>query len=123
VTNINVTSKKTNRSVSLKKNFGSNLDEARELFGDAVVFTMFEALATNRCQAAVRATLDNPENTEDDAVAAGENYTPGVTRRRGRAGATAMNKVLEAVQSGKLSKEQVVEFLQNLQAAQAEEEE
>jgi len=119
---INVTSKKTNRSVSFEKNFGETLDEAVELFGSEVVFTMFEALAVIRCQAAARGALNDPEKSEDQAVEAGLGYKPGVVRRTGSGGASAMSKVLEAVKSGKLSKEQVLEFLQSLQSAQEEEE-
>lgn len=114
---INVTSQKTQRSVSFEKNFGENLEEARELFGDDVVFSMFEALAVIRCQAAARGTLNNPEKSEDEAVESGLAYKPGVVRRSA-GGQSAMTKVLEAVKSGKLSKDQVVEFLQSLQAAQ-----
>lgn len=120
---INVTSKKTNRHIEFEKNFGENLEEARELFSDEVIFSMFESLAIIRCQAAARGALDKPEKTPEDAIAAGEGYTPGVVRRGGGGGASAMSKVLAAVQSGKLSKEQVVEFLQALQAAQSEDEE
>jgi len=119
---INVTSNKTNRSVEFEKDFGGNLAAAAEMFGEEVVYSIFEAQAVIRCQAAARSTLDNPENSTEKAIAAGQGYTPGIVRRSGGGGASAMTKVLAAVSKGSLSKEQVLEFLQKLQAAQAEEE-
>jgi hypothetical protein len=119
---IKVTSNKTNRTAEFEKDFGGNLEAAAEKFGAEVVYSIFEAQAVIRCQAAARTTLDNPENSVEKAIASGEGYTPGIVRRTGGGGASAMTKVLEAVSKGSLSKEQVLEFLQKLQSAQAEEE-
>jgi len=121
MTEINVTSNKTDRAISFNKDFGESLEKSVELFGEEVVHSIFVAQAVIRCQSAARGVLDNEKKTEDEAVAAGQGYTPGIVRRAA-GGQSAMNKVLEAVAGGKLSQAQVMEFLQKLQSAQPGEE-
>ena len=107
------------RTVTFEKDAGESLAKAVEMYGEEAVFGLYEDQFVIRCQAAARSVLDKPENTPEQAIEAGQAYVPGI--RRARAAATpqnAMSRVLAAVAAGTLSREQVMEFLQSLNAAQ-----
>lgn len=80
---INVTSRKTARSASFEYDLGKNLDEAVAKFGADVVFAAFEDAAVVKIQGVVRRNLDDEKKSVEDAVQAGQNYTPGVVSRKG----------------------------------------
>jgi len=77
---IQVKSVKSGRTVEFEKSLGLNLAEAISLVGEDVVFNLYEQQAVIKCQSIVRTLLDKGASTAD-AIAAGQNYVPGVTRR------------------------------------------
>jgi hypothetical protein len=108
-------SKKTNREVTFERDFGDNIAQACELFGDEVVFSIFQAQCVIRAQGAARTVLDKPENTPDEALEAGKTYKPGVVRRV--PGGSAKRQVLEAIAQGKMSTADIRAFVSALMAA------
>lgn len=83
---VSVTSKKTDRHVEFEKTFGTDLESAVDIYGDAVVFNLFNRQATIACQSRVRGILNDAEKSPDEAVTAGVNFVPGViTRSKGSA--------------------------------------
>lgn len=98
---IQVYSKKTDRKVQFEKSFGDSLDEATSLYGADVVFSIFNQQAVIKCQSKVRLVLDKG-GSEEDAVAAGQNYTPGVTTRA-RVSVDPIAQLAAKVTSGELS--------------------
>lgn len=110
---ITVNSPKTDRSVTFIRNFGKDLAESENLFGAEVVHSVFCAQAVIRAQGAARTLLDNGEKGGEDAVAAGEAYTPGVVRRGGGGKKKDPYAVLAAqIQAGTLTQEQLMAELQ-----------
>jgi hypothetical protein len=122
---ISVTSKKTGRTVEFERNFGETIEQAVELFGAEVVLSVFTAQCVIRAQGAARNVLDrmdeqgNPTASEDDAIAAGEAYKPGVVRRSGAKKADPVETVLNAIASGDMSDEQYNEFIKRLKETAA----
>jgi len=105
---VSVKSIKTNREVELTKNFGADLGEAVDLFGEETVFTNFRAAAIIKCQSAVRRILDNAEKTPEDAIAEGEKFIPGVvSERKAAAVKDPFSSILELKRAGKLSDEEL----------------
>ncbi len=109
---ISVESNKSKRSVSFKKTFGANLDEATKLYSADVVFKIFHQKAVIACQACVRGKLDklkengDPTFTEAEAIAAGQAYVPNAPRAAGKT--KTVDKAAELAQlvrDGKMSKE------------------
>jgi len=107
---ITCASPKTGRSVSFTKDFPSNLAEAQDVFGDELVFNIFKTQAVIKTQAAVRRVLDmsdeegNPTKTDSEAIGAGINYTPSLTKGGGSR-KSPIDKLVERVNSGAISKE------------------
>lgn len=112
---IEVTSKKTDRSVEFEKTFGNTVEEAVELFGSEVVFTNFNQQCVIKCQAKVRGILDKG-GTPEDAIAAGQNYTPGVVTRT-RSAKDPVAQLAAAVASGDMSREELQAKLEEQLAA------
>jgi hypothetical protein len=80
-TTITVRSNKTDREIEFTRDFGGTIEESVELFGAETVHAVFVAQATIRAQGAARSVLDNAEKSTDEAINAGNTYTPGVVRR------------------------------------------
>jgi hypothetical protein len=109
---VEVRSPKTDRSVSFVRNFGETLEQAAEMFGAEVVHSVFVAQAVIRAQGAARSVLDNAEKGGEDAVSAGQAYTPGVVRRSGKKKEDAFDTLAKKVQSGELTQEMLMAELQ-----------
>jgi hypothetical protein len=114
VVSIEVKSPKTDRSVSFERDFGDTLDKAAEMFGAEVVHSIFVAQAIIRAQGAARTTLDNGDNSSEQAVESGQTYTPGVARRGGggKKKADPFDLLADKVKSGELSQEDLLAELQ-----------
>ena len=104
---INVKSPKTGREVSFERDFGSSIEEAVEMFGADVVLSTFVSQATIRAQGAARTVLNS-----EDAVKAGESYTPGVVRKSGGSKKDPFNQLAALVNSGSVSQEDILAELQ-----------
>ena len=116
-TTITVRSNKTDREIEFTRDFGGTIEESVELFGAEVVHAVFVAQATIRAQGAARSVLDNAEKSTDDAINAGNTYTPGVVRR------AASKKdpffiLAEKMNNGQLTQEEILAELQKRMAAQ-----
>jgi nucleotide-binding universal stress UspA family protein len=121
VTTITTKSPKSGRSVEFVRDLGANLAETVELFGESVVHSMATSQIEIRIQGAARTALDlGAENgapgekslSEAEAVTAGLEYVPGVTRRGGgRPKADPIDKLAAAVKAGDLTAEQVMDLL------------
>ena len=116
---IEVTSRKTDRTVQFEKNFGSTVEEALELYGEKVVFSNFRQQVIIKCQAKVRQLLDKGGSVED-AVTAGENYVPGIITRA-KVAKDPIQDLARKVASGELSQEDLIAQLE-AQVASLEEE-
>ena len=114
VVSIEVKSPKTDRSVSFERDFGDTLDKAAEMFGAEVVHSIFVAQAIIRAQGAARTTLDNGDNSAEQAIESGQSYTPGVARRGGggKKKADPFDLLADKVKSGELSQEDLLAELQ-----------
>lgn len=69
-------------SATVTFDFGDNLGEASELFGEDVVFSRFKSAATVDLQALIRRSLigENPKSEEDIQALVSE-WKPGVSTR------------------------------------------
>lgn len=102
---IEVKSQKSDRTVEFEKSFGDSLQDAINLYGEEVVFTIFRQQAIIKCQAKVRNILDKGGKVED-AIAAGQNYAPGVVTRT-RIAADPFAQLANKVKTGKMTKEEL----------------
>ena len=116
---INVKSPKTDREVEFVRDFGSTIEESVELFGADVVHSIFLAQATIRAQGAARSVLDKDDKAPDDAITAGETYTPGVVRRGTGGKKDPFNVLAEKLSSGALTQEDILAELQKRMANNA----
>ena len=117
VVSIEVKSPKTDRSVSFERDFGDTLEKAAEMFGADVVHSIFVAQAVIRAQGAARTTLDNGDNSSEQAAESGQSYTPGVARRGGgKKKADPFDQLAEKVKSGEISQEDLLAELQKRMA-------
>ena len=116
---ITAKSPKTGREVEFVRDFGSTIDESVELFGSEVVHSIFIAQATIRAQGAARTVLDKDDKSADDAITAGETYTPGVVRRGGNSKKDPFNVLAEKMNSGQLTQEDILAELQKRMANNA----
>ena len=115
---IDVTSKKTGRSVTFIRDFGKDLDASIQAFGAEVVHSNFLGMVTIKAQAAARGILNNSVKSPDDAIKAGEGYTPGIVRRGGGGKKKdPMDVLADRVKSGKASAEELMAELQKRIAA------
>ena len=113
---INVKSPKSNREVNFEKNFGSNLDEAVELFGHDAVYALYIDKAVINTQQAARNVLDSGYKTnakgevvgeiqsEDEAITAGVEFTPGVSRRKAGVKKDPVAAIKAGLESGAIDK-------------------
>lgn len=109
---INVESRKTGRKISFAKDLGTSLEDAVDKFGAQVVFNLFRSAAVIKCQAPTRATLDNEEKSEDDAIEVGQNWKPGIVAvRKGGAKKDPIAALAEKVKSGELTMEQLTALI------------
>jgi len=111
-TTITVRSNKTDRDIEFTRDFGSSLEESAQLFGAEVVHSIFCAQATIRAQGAARSVLDSADKSTDDAIAAGQAYTPGVVRRAPSKKNDPFYALAEKITSGQISQEEVMAELQ-----------
>lgn len=108
--------------VEFEKAFGADLNESVSLYGGDVVYGIFHRQAIIQCQGRVRAVLNKEDSTLEDAIAAGENFTPGIKVARA-SGESLIKKMAKDVASGKISKEDLVAQLEAQLAKLAESEE
>ena len=101
---ISVTSTKTGRTVYFEKSFGANLNEAKEKFGEKIVYEFFKASAVIKTQAAVRIVLNDPMISEEVAIKAGLEYDPSLIHKR-RSKKDPINQIANKIKSGELSQE------------------
>jgi hypothetical protein len=81
-TEINVKAPKANdREWTGSYDFGANLDEAKEKFGEDVVFSSYVSAQTIRAQAVVRSLLEAGKTDDEIAVELAA-WKPGVQRTR-----------------------------------------
>ena len=99
---ISVASKKTDRQVEFDKDFGSDLDSAVEIYGEAVVFNLFNRQATIACQSRVRGILNDADKSTDEAITAGVNFVPGVVTRTKGAAKDPVASLAKDLASGKI---------------------
>ncbi len=84
--------------MKFSREFGTDIGSAVEQFGEEVVLSLFQAQATIRCQAAVRAAMEARDEAgryvNDDATAIkfGLDYVPGVVGRRAGTDAWRMTR-------------------------------
>jgi len=108
---ISVRSPKTQRSVTLSRNFGATLAEAVDMFGEECVFGIYHRQVKIACQQRVRSALDAKNEdgslkyTEDEAIQAGLEFDPTVVRKGGGPRKDPLEKLKEDVKNGKRSKE------------------
>ena len=105
---ITVKSPKTGREVSFERDFGSTVEESVQLFGAEVVHSVFTAQATIRAQGAARSVLDKDDKSTEEAVKAGETYTPGGVRRGGGSKKDPFSVLAAKINSGQLSQEEIL---------------
>jgi len=118
---ISVTSKKTNRDVTLERDFGKDLDAMVAAFGADVVHANAQAMFVIKCQAAVRGVLNAPDKSPEDAIKAGQEYTPGVIRRGGGGKKKdPADQLAEKVLSGEMSMDDLQALIAKRVAAQKE---
>jgi len=98
---INITSKKTNRSLTVDYDFGADLDEAIQIHGEQVVFDHYVADGKVVAQAVVRGALNNPETSLEAAAEKFKGWKLGVAAPRA-AGAT-VSKVMKRIADGDAS--------------------
>lgn len=96
------------RVVSTRYDFGSNLDEAVEKFGEAVVYGVFLDQATIRLQAMLRRCIAD-EVADKEIAAKVEAWKMTVGGRERKSAAEKVNDLL-----GKMSPEQKAELLKSL---------
>ena len=116
---ITVKSPKTDREVEFVRDFGSTIEESVELFGADVVHSIFIAQATIRAQGSARTVLDKDDKSADDAIKAGETYTPGVVRKGGGSKKDPFNVLAEKMNSGQLTEADILAELQKRMANNA----
>tara|TARA_R100000900_G_scaffold121927_1_gene96458 strand:- start:15 stop:377 length:363 start_codon:yes stop_codon:yes gene_type:complete len=109
---ITAKSPKTGREVEFVRDFGSSIEEAVELFGADVVLSTFVSQATIRAQGAARTVLNSDDKSADEAIKAGETYTPGVVRKGGGSKKDPFKLLAEKMVSGQLSKDDIMAELE-----------
>lgn len=119
---VKVKSTKTGRELAVDYDFGGTTTaELVEKHGEEVVFNAVIAQWKIGLQAAIRSTLDNDENSIEDAKAVGAEWKPGVARKGGGGGGVSLNKLIEQLKDPELSedeKQKVYEKIQNRLAAE-----
>ena len=106
---ISAKSLKTGKEATVKKDFGDNLQAAIQLFGEEEIHAIFKQQAVIKCQARMRGILDKG-GSEEEAVAAGENYVPCIVTRRAAVSKDPVAQLAQKVKAGDMT----VEDLQNM---------
>jgi hypothetical protein len=109
---------KVQRSIEVEYEFGANLDEAKALFGEAAVFSIFQAKAEIIIQDICRRMLVAGKTDEEiKTYIAG--YKLGVQQRRAGGGSrkTAEQKLLEEIQQGKMDQNDLKALITKLSGA------
>jgi hypothetical protein len=109
---ITVKSPKTDREVEFTRDFGSTIEESIDMFGAEVVHTTFVSQATIRAQGAARTVLNSDDKSADDAIKAGETYTPGVVRKSAGSKKDPYNQLADMINAGSVSQEDILAELQ-----------
>jgi len=107
---IQVRSPKADREVEFDKSFGDNLQESSELYGEDVVYSIFYAQAVIKCQAKVRQVMDKG-GSNDEAISAGQSFTPGVITRT-KIALDPIEQLASQLASGEISKDDLREKLE-----------
>ena len=98
VTNVAAKLKDSDHSITIPYNFGANLEEAIELFGEDVVFQKYRQSAIVDLQAAIRRHLqpgeDGKVKSDDEIINALSEWKPGLTTRTRK---SAKDKAMEAL--------------------------
>jgi len=96
--------KDSDRAITIPFNFGANLDEAVELYGEDVVFQKYRQAAVVDLQAAIRRHLqpdaEGKSKTDEEIITALSEWKPGLVTRTRK---SPKEKALEALQ--KMSEE------------------
>ena len=111
---LKVRSKKTGREVEFEYDFGSNVSEAVEKYGEEKVYQYYVSGLKISAMAAARNVLDVPENTEEAAVSAGVGYVPGERTGRSRGEVSrskAFKTVKAAIEKGVISLDDLRQML------------
>lgn len=108
---VSARTEKSDRVVSTTYDFGSNLDEAVEKFGENVVYGVFLDQATIRLQAMLRRCITD-EVADKEIAAKVEAWKMTVGGRERRSAAEKVQDLL-----GKMSPEQKAELLKSLRTA------
>jgi hypothetical protein len=95
------------QELTAEYDFGSNTQEAVELFGEEVVFSTFKAQAVVKLQSVMRSAAKAGKDVQEVVNA----WKPGVARVRGK---SPVEKALSAF--GKMSPEEQQAFIASLQA-------
>ena len=102
-------------SVTVTRNFGDSLSDAVARFGEDVVFNLFGAQATIRCQAVVRSKMEETNeqgqfvNNDEACVQAGLDFVPQAQTRKSR-GPNKAQLILEALQAGMSADEVLAKY-------------
>lgn len=111
---IKATRPKEGREVTYSRSFGKDLEEAVSMFGAEVVHSIFQSQAIIRSQGAARTALKSGLK-DDEAVAAGLAYTPGVQRKGGgRKAADPVAAIAAKVKSGEMTKEELLALVDGM---------
>jgi hypothetical protein len=101
--------------VTAEINFGANLDEAKGLFGEEVVYSKYLAEAVINAQAVMRGLALKGKTQEEIQAAMGE-WKPGQSRVTGEAGLSTLLKKFE-----KMTPDKQKELIAKLLASSGEE--
>lgn len=85
---IEVTATKGEKEATLTYDFGNNIEEARQMFGDDVVFTNFRQAAKISLQARMRSRLEKDQDVQELATI----WKPGIQLERAPADPIAKAK-------------------------------
>ena len=77
--------KVTPREVTVEYDFGADLNEATQFFGEPVVFTKFVSQGATDLGNSMRAILNDPKNSVQDCIDFAAKWKPGVVTRSPKA--------------------------------------
>jgi len=108
---------KVNRAIEVDYDFGTNLEEAVSLYGEAAVFSLYQAKAEIIIQDICRRML-SAGKTDEEIKTFIAGYKLGVQqRRKGGTRKTVEQKLLDEIQGGKMSAEDVKALISRLSTA------
>lgn len=110
MTTINTTTNNSDREISVDYNFGENVSESCEMFGETIVHNVFVANGVIKLQAFIRTMLNAEERVSDETIRSKvETWT-----LKAREKSDPVAKATKA--TNKLSDEQKVELMAKIQA-------